>query len=324
MFQTGIVFDMRAPEFGASADALYAAAFEMMEFADAKGIGHANFPEHHGSEDGYVPTPMLMAAAAAARTRRLGLLVGALVLPLHDPVEVAEQIAVLDRISGGRSAVVLAAGYSQREFAAFGKSLHDRARLMDNGLDVIVRALAGERFMDGEREVFVRPLPVSRPPRILVGGGVPATARRAARLGLGMWTLDEGIVPLYHAECAKRGTTPGTVVRPSIMVHVAEDVQRAWEEILPHVVHTAQQYAAMSSDPSVSSSPWHGLDSAEAIKASGIMRVVTVEECIALGAGSAPLKLHPLIGGLDPEIGWKSLDLFATKVVPALPQRTGA
>lgn len=318
MFQTGIVFDMRAPAFGAPADALYQAAFEMIEFADGKGIGHANFPEHHGSEDGYVPTPMLMAAAAAARTRRLGLLVGALVLPLHDPVEVAEQIAVLDRISGGRAAVVLAAGYSQREFAAFGKSLRDRAKLMDNGLDVIVRALSGERFMDGEREVFVRPLPVSRPPRILVGGGVPATARRAARLGLGMWTLDEAIVPLYEAECARHGTTPGPVVRPSIMVHVAEDPERAWEEILPHVVHTAQQYAAMSSDPSVSSSPWHGLDSVEAVKASGIMRVVTVEECIALGAGLAPLKLHPLIGGLDPEIGWKSLDLFATKVLPAL------
>jgi alkanesulfonate monooxygenase SsuD/methylene tetrahydromethanopterin reductase-like flavin-dependent oxidoreductase (luciferase family) len=318
MFRTGIVFDMRAPDFGTPGPAMYDAAFQMIEYADVHGIGHVNFPEHHCSEDGYVPTPMLMGAAAAARTRRIGILVGALVLPLHDPVEVAEQIAVLDLISGGRAQVVLAAGYAEREFKAFRKSVHDRSKLMDQGLDIIVRALAGERFMDGDREVFVRPLPLSKPPKILVGGGVPATARRAARLGLGMWTLDQSIVPLYEAECRKLNKTPGLIVRPSTMVHVAEDPDAAWQQIAPHVIYTAQQYAAMSSSASSSSSPWHGLNSAEAVKASGIMQVVTPQECIALAARSGPIKIHPLIGGLAPEIGWRSLELFATKVVPAL------
>ncbi len=318
-FRTGIVFDMRtAPEIGASGPSMYGPAFEMIAYADAHGIGHVNFPEHHGSDDGYVPTPVLMATAAAARTRRISVVVGALVLPLHDPVDVAEQIAVLDLISGGRSYVVLAAGYAHSEFKAFGKSIHDRAKLMDHGLDVIMRALAGERFSDGEREVFVRPLPASKPPKVLIGGGVPATARRAAHHGLGMWTLNTSNIPLYEAECRKLNKTPGLVVPPSTLVHVAEDPDAAWEQIAPHVAYTASRYAALSSDPSVSSSPWHGIGSIESVKASGIIKVVTVEQCIELAKHSGPMKVQPLIGGLAPEIGWKSLELFATKVVPAI------
>ena len=134
-----------------------------------------------------------------------------------------------------------------------------------------------------------------------------------------MWTLDVSNIPLYEAECQKRGRAPGTVVPPSIMVHVADDPDKAWQEIAPHVVPTAQRYAAMSSDLSVSSSPWHGLDTVEGVKRSGIMQVVTPEECVSrLRNVSGPVKLHPLIGGLAPPIGWRSLELFATKVVPAI------
>lgn len=318
VFRTGIVFDMRTPNFGTPTPEMYDVAFEMIEFADKHGVGNVSFPEHHCSEDGYVPTPMLMAAAAAVRTKRMGVMAGALVLPLHDPGDVAEQITVLDHLSNGRSHVVLAAGYAEQEFKAFGKSLHDRAKLMDHHLDIIVRGLAGERFMDGDREVYVRPLPRSAKPSILVGGGVPAAAKRAARFDLGLWTLDESIVPLYEEECRKQGNAPGEVILPSTLVHVAEDPDAAWEAIAPHVAYTAGAYAALSSDPSESSSPWHGLSSVEKVKASGIIQVVTVDECIALARSGRPLKLHPLIGGMPPEVAWKNLELFATKVVPAI------
>lgn len=318
VYRTAVVFDMRRPDFGTPTAEMYDVAFEMIEFADKHGVGNVSFPEHHCSDDGYVPTPMLMATAAAARTTRIGVMAGALVLPLHDPVDVAEQITVLDHLSQGRSHVVLAAGYAEQEFKLFGKSLRDRAALMDHHLDVITRALTGERFIDGEREIYVRPLPRSARPSILVGGGVPAGAVRAARFGLGLWTLDDAIIPLYEEECRKRGHAPGDVIPPSIMVHVTEHPDEAWEAIAPHVAYAAGAYAALSSDPSESSSPWHGLSSMEAVKASGIIQVVTPDECVALAQSGRPLKVHPLIGGMPTEIGWKNLELFATRVVPAL------
>lgn len=83
------------------------------------------------------------------------------------------------------------------------------------------------------------------------------------------------------------------------------------------MIHTVRSYAAMSSDASQSVSPCHGLDTLDAAKASGIVTVGTPEECIAIGRETA-IMMNPLIGGLAPDIGWKSLELFATKVSPAL------
>ena len=181
MFQTVLSFDMRAPSFGAPSEELYAAALEMCAFGDEIGIDGVIFPEHHCSEDGYNPVPSLMATAVAARTKKMAIILGAIVLPLHDPVEVAETIAVADTICGGRLWTTLAAGYVEAEFNMFGKSLADRAMLMDEGLEVIVRALKGERFDYQGREVFVRPLPPSGVSQIMVGGGVAPAAPPASR-----------------------------------------------------------------------------------------------------------------------------------------------
>src|SRR5262249_37459378 len=148
LFHTSIGFDMRVPDFGAPPRQVYAAALEMIDYADKQGIDKVDFQEHHQSEDGYLPSPFLMGTAAAAGTKNIAIVLGAVILPYHDPVKVAEQIAVADLISGGRFYTVLAAGYSITEFAAFRVTLKDRARLMDEGFDLILRALSGERFKD--------------------------------------------------------------------------------------------------------------------------------------------------------------------------------
>ena len=310
-------FDMRAPDFGAPAPALYDAALEMIEYADKHGIDQVIFPEHHCSEDGYNPVPALMATAAAARTERIALVLGAIVLPLHDPVEVAETIAVTELISNGRLHAVLAAGYVEQEFRMFGKSMKDRARLMDEGLDVIIRALKGERFMYGDREVFVRPLPRNRPPNLYVGGGVAASAKRAARIGLGFWGLNDDVIPVYEEECRKLGREPGATMRTAVGIHVAEDADRAWEEIGEHVLHLVRSYASWGSDADRSSSPFHGLDTVEKIRAAGLVRVVTPDEAVEL-ARTKTLSLTPLISGLDPAKGWQSLELFVEKALPRI------
>ena len=132
-FRSVLSFDMRAPDFGSPISELYDATLDMCAFGDEIGIDGVIFPEHHASEDGYNPVPALIAAAAAARTKRMEMILGAIVLPLHDPVEVAETIAVTDIICGGRLTTTLAAGYVKAEFNMFGKSLSDRARADGRG-----------------------------------------------------------------------------------------------------------------------------------------------------------------------------------------------
>lgn len=324
MFRTVLSFDMRAPDFGAPSAELYDAALEMCVFGDEIGIDGVIFPEHHASDDGYNPAPALMATAVAARTKRIEMVLGAIVLPLHDPVEVAETIAVADIICGGRLTTTLAAGYVKAEFNMFGKSLGDRARLMDEGLDTITRALAGERFVYQDREVFVRPLPRSRPPKILVGGGVPAAARRAAKYGLGLWVLQPEMMPdcqtliaLYKDECRKWGREPGPIMSTHPAVHVARDPEAAWQEIGRHVLHLVKSYASWAGDVDTKTSPFYGLDSVEAVRAAGIINVLTPEQAVAF-ARRTPISLTPLISGLSPKTGWAMLELFAAEVLPRL------
>ena len=209
MFRTFLSFDMRAPDFGAPAPDLYDAAMDMCAFGDEVGIDGVIFPEHHASDDGYNPAPELMATAVAARTKRMEMILGAIVLPLHDPVEVAETIAVTDIICGGRLTTTLAAGYVEAEFNMFGRSLKDRAKLMDEGLDVITRALAGERFEYDDREIFVRPLPRSRPPKILVGGGVPPqrAGRRNTASACGRCSARRGRAARSSSRCTRTNAT---------------------------------------------------------------------------------------------------------------------
>lgn len=320
MFKTSLMFDLRSADFGRPHTELYPAALEMCEYADRHGIDNIILAEHHASEDGYIPVPALFASAAAARTRSIAITLGALVLPLHDPVEIAETIAVTDLISSGRLHTVLAAGYAHHEFAAFRKSLRHRAKLMDEGLEIITRSLAGERFMDGDREVFVRPLPSIRPPRIYVGGGVPAAAKRAARFGLGFSPLGQNLkslFDLYDEECRKLGREPGPKMGRSVGIHVAEDVDAAWHEVGPYVLHVAKAYAAISADAAESNSPLHGLNTIEAVRASGILRVLTPDESVEL-ARTQSLALLPLVAGLSPDLGWKSLELFVAKALPRI------
>jgi alkanesulfonate monooxygenase SsuD/methylene tetrahydromethanopterin reductase-like flavin-dependent oxidoreductase (luciferase family) len=323
-----VLFDMRGPAFGTPTATLYATALEMAAFADEIGISRVNLMEHHGSEDGYLPQPFVMGGGVAARTKRCRVSLGAVILPLHDPVKIAEQIAVLDQMSGGRLDVILGAGYVAWEFAAFGVSMRDRGRLLDEGLEIIIRALRGERFEAGGREIYVRPLPVQRPEDILlVGGGVEASAKRAARFGLGISPVKPHLLEVYDAECRRLGREPGRKFGPSppSNIHLAEDPERAWAQLMPHLKHVVAEYAKWADADASSNSPFRGLlHDEQALRHCGMFAVWTPDELVAkapsLVANYGSLSFMPLLGGLAPEIGWESLELLE-KVMPRL---TGA
>ena len=95
-------FDMRAPDIGASPVELYAAATEMCAWAEGHGCLAAVLCEHHGADDGYLPSPMILGSAVAARTERLKFGPSVLVTPFRAPVLMARELAMIDYLSGGR------------------------------------------------------------------------------------------------------------------------------------------------------------------------------------------------------------------------------
>jgi alkanesulfonate monooxygenase SsuD/methylene tetrahydromethanopterin reductase-like flavin-dependent oxidoreductase (luciferase family) len=111
-------FDMRAPAIGAPAPDLYAAAIQMCAWAEHRGCIGVVLCEHHGSEDGYVPSPLILASAIAAATERVALSL-VVILPFYDPVRLAEEMAVLDIISRGRGVLHLRTRISARGIRAF-------------------------------------------------------------------------------------------------------------------------------------------------------------------------------------------------------------
>jgi alkanesulfonate monooxygenase SsuD/methylene tetrahydromethanopterin reductase-like flavin-dependent oxidoreductase (luciferase family) len=328
-------YDLRAPAFGAPAAALYAAALEQSAFGDAHGFDSVQLSEHHGSDDGYLPSPLVLAAAIAGRTRRIRLEISALILPLHDPLRVAEDVAVLDLASGGRVDLVIGAGYVPAEFEMFEREIRDRPRLVEEGMEALVRAWTGEPFEYRGRTVRVTPRPHQRPrPTLALGGSSPAAARRAARLADRFVPALPHLWKPYRAERERLGlpVPPGGRVGP-LFLHVSEDPDRAWVEIAPHALHEVNAYgrwmtAAGSAGPyRRGGDPGGPTEDAEALRASGLYRVLTPDACVALAAElgeHGTLLLHPLMGGLAPELGWSSLELFAKSVLPRIRAASGS
>ena len=324
-FKITVSFDMRSPGWAAPTASLYRAAIEMAAHADRIGADQIGLMQHHGSDDGYLPQPFVLAGGMAAVTERIRFILGAVILPLHDPVELAEQIAVADLMSNGRINVIFGAGYVPSEFAMFGKSLKDRAKLMDAGIEIILRALKGERFEHEGRPIFIRPLPVQEPEDIvMVGGGVPASAKRAARFGVGFGPMKGELVDIYLSECERLGHRPRNYQRPvpgmPLAVHLCEDPDAGWEAIAPHAVHVITEYAKWAEqEGDASSSPFKGLTDPAVLRHAGMFAAWTPEMLLekVRERPGGNIGFQPLLGGLDPAEGWKSLRLLE-QVMPDL------
>ena len=146
----------------------------MASFAESRGALAAAVCEHHTMPDGYLPSPLVLATAMASRTRTLRIITAALILPLYDPIRLAEDMAVLDIISGGRVSYILAIGYRPEEFEHHGADFARRGRLVEDQLALLLRAKSGEPFEYEGRRIHVTPTPVtSGGPTVIWGGAAP-------------------------------------------------------------------------------------------------------------------------------------------------------
>ncbi|MCA9512620.1 MAG: LLM class flavin-dependent oxidoreductase, partial [Myxococcales bacterium] len=285
-----VSFDMRAPAFGAPARELYAAALDIGAWADDVGFHCIGLGEHHASPDGYLPSPIPMAAALAARTRRILLRPNVLLAPLYEPIKLAEDLAVLQLVAGGRLEVVIGAGYRPAEFAMFGKRREDRKELYVRAFEVLRKAWTGQPFEHEGATVTVTPVP-DPPPRLLLGGTHKAVARRAARIADGYYPPAGENWRTYREECLKLGKPdPGPAFKKlgPIYVHVttAAERERDWERVARHAAHCVRSYAEWTTEAyGRAAGPFaDGVDPAD-LRASGAYQVVTPDEAVALVRG---------------------------------------
>lgn len=309
-------FDMRAPSFGAPPTELYAAASEMSTWAETRGCIAAVLCEHHCADDGYLPSPLLLGAAIAARTKQLMLNL-VILLPFYDPARLAEDMAVLDHISAGRATYVFGIGYRAEEYAHFGLSLSDRGRLADEKLVLLRRLLAGEEVLHGGRRMKVTPRPrTPEGPMMSWGGASLAAARRAGRNGLGL--LANGVVPgmreAYEKASRDAGYEPGFMLLPerdtATNVFVADDVDAAWDEIGKYLLHDALAYSEWNPDNTVSANIATAKTVDELRHESTSHVILPVDDARSRLAAGEVFNINPLCGGIPPEIAWKYLKRF--------------
>jgi alkanesulfonate monooxygenase SsuD/methylene tetrahydromethanopterin reductase-like flavin-dependent oxidoreductase (luciferase family) len=164
-------------------------------------------------------------------------------------------------------------------------------------------------------------------PMLMLGGGSEPAIRRAARLGLGMITQggDPKFEKIYQEACKEYGNTPQLFVNPTgdapTSCFIAEDVDRAWNELGPYLLHDAQMYAAwMGESGSISKSVAADVSALRA--ENGAYRIFTPEQAATHIRENGILMLQPLCGGLPPALAWQSLELLASKVLPAVKAKS--
>jgi len=324
-------YDFRAPGFGAHPADQLAAALDQAAYAETRGVDRVQISEHHHAPDGYCPAPFVAAAAFAARTRIMTVRLSALIVPLHDPVRAAENLAYLDLLSRGRLQVTVAAGYRRVEFDAMNVPFAGRSRRVAEIVGFFREAWKGEPVTFNGRPVLVRPTPFQGGPQIIVGGSGRQAAVLAAEIGDGFDPTVTSLANDYLQACQAIGRPPG-ILEPKVgpfFIHVSEDPERDRALLAPHVRYEMQTYAAWGAKASqFGATPDVSLDDVWKI---GSHQVLTPDECVSLIDSLDPrgaLVLHPLAGGIPVGAANESVALFVDQVVPRLkrggPRPAGA
>ncbi|MDE0237378.1 MAG: LLM class flavin-dependent oxidoreductase, partial [bacterium] len=251
------------------------------------------------------------------------IMLAALIAPMHDPLRIAEDLAVLDRISKGRISVTVAGGYVPSEFEMFGYTTGDRVRLTVEMVETLKAAWTGEPFEFRGRTVRVTPTPYQNPrPAIWLGGSGEKAARRAAHIADGFLPTMPEFWDFYRDEVIQLGRDdPGPATSGGVgYLHITHDPDATWAKVAPHALHEMNAYGQWA-DESGAATGYEPVNDADALRAMGMHHLISPAEAIdmiqAMGDFDA-LMFHPLMGGLDPALAWENLRLFETEVLPHL------
>lgn len=222
----------------------YRLLLEGAKFADTHDFSAVWTPERHFHEfGGPYPNPAVTTAALATITSRVSLRAGSVVLPLHNPLRVAEDWSVIDQISGGRVGLSFASGWHADDFAFMPQNYERRREVMLESIDTVMKLWSGEKVevVNGQGKtisVSVLPRPVqAKPPMWIASAGSVDTFKAAGRIGANVLTnmLGQDIDDLRNKFAAYRDARreaghegPGAI---TVMLHtfVCEDTEKARE-----------------------------------------------------------------------------------------------
>jgi alkanesulfonate monooxygenase SsuD/methylene tetrahydromethanopterin reductase-like flavin-dependent oxidoreductase (luciferase family) len=329
--------------------AVYDSALGQMLAAEPLGYHSVWIAEHHFNDYGLCPAPPVLAAFVAARTSRLRLGMGVCLLPLHHPVDLAEQLAVLDVISGGRLDVGIGRGGTLQDYQTFQSDRGDARARVEEGIAVMQQSWRGApfdfqgRFHSAER-LHVRPRPVQQPhPPLYVASNSEDSVLSAARLGLP--TLSSFFVPipelqrrhrLYRevaAAAGRSGTEIDGLARQAWgmrVVHVAPTRDEALRAIEAGFMGYQRKMAVLRSDSTGGSLPnsfdrsaLHLRPFEEYVAAGWILAGSPDDVRDGLGryleaTGYRRVLLLMAVPGLPTSLALRSMRLFAAEVAPAM------
>ena len=231
-------------------DQVFNEVVEEISYAEELGFDSVWLPEHHFATPGLLGNPITLTAAISQRTRRIKLGIGAIVLPFHHPLRLAEDTALLDVLSAGRLLLGAGRGWQVPEFQAFQVPQSDSRAMFLESLEIVRQAWTQDRFSyDGEfwkfEDVSVFPKPVQKPhPPLYWTVVTPGSYELAGSLGypiirslnfVALNTVQTG-TELYAAQLNRAGKTLDDVDMPlTVQVYVAPTDEEAQREAVPNV-----------------------------------------------------------------------------------------
>lgn len=319
----------------------YGDYLDLVRLVESEGLDSAWVSEHHFAGDGYLPSLVPMLAAFAAVTERIELGTGVVLAPFHDPIRLAEDFAVVDQLSGGRTICGLGIGWRDEEFRAFGIEVSSRTRRMTEVVEILRAAWTGQRFSYSGKhysyeDVMVTPPPARVPP-ILIGGFVDDAIRRAGRIGDGF--ISSRSEPqrvaagfeMVAEERRKAGMAGPPIVALLQNAFVTEHPDRDWPMVREGIGHQLGVYAGWRTGTDVPGKDLEVIPPGE----SDIKRttaygtpddVVAYLEPVTKVLGRYPdshliLRLH--YPGMPAEPAARSMELLAREVAPRLRAAAG-
>lgn len=343
-------------EFGAfyvleSPDRDFKRAYDEMlgqvEYAEELGFDTVWLAEHHTSAYGSIPNPAVAMAAIAERTKKIK--IGSLisVLPLHHPISIAEDFAMVDVISGGRLQFGVGRGYQPKEFKHFGVDMAETRERFKEELDIILGLWTNESFSYHGKyyqfeDVSIRPTPIQKPPKVYVASISPQTFDIVADMGLNitatptLGTLEDlkGQLKDARQKLIERGMNPEDIDFPvNLQMYVDDNAEVAYQKtkeyfdwyfetvgmIVPGAdgEKTAKSYEEWEAvAKNLSATTFDSLRQAGNMHVDGPQALIETIESMQESFGLKQLSCWMRVGGMSDKLVRSSMERLATDVIP--------